>query len=129
MQATPHLTLSTRYAAKIASDRRETVTTNSTAHLFMARTIYDISRRVDVGIIGSMLGSGGWSQRRYGAGGELGLVILTNMRVATGYNLLGFTDRDFASLGYTQRGVYLDIGIKFDEALFGKGRRNQGGAR
>ena len=76
-----------------------------------------------------MLGSDGWSQRRYGAGGELGVVVMTNVRLATGYNLFGFTDRDFASLGYTQRGVYLDIGIKFDEALFGKGRRNQKGVR
>ena len=129
MQATPRLTFSTRYAAKFASDERENVTTKTQAQLLMGRTTYDVSRRVDLGVIGSVMGSGSFGQRRYGAGGELGVVVMRNMRLATGYNLFGFTDRDFQSLGYTQRGVYVDIGFKFDEALFSRSRQNQGAAR
>jgi hypothetical protein len=128
VQATPHLTFSTRYAAKRTNDLRESVRMLGSAHLLMGRAIYDISRRVDVGVIGSILGSDGFAQRRYGAGGELGLVVMKNLRLATGYNVFGYTDRDFEALGYTQKGLYLDIGFKFDEALF-KGRQNQGGAR
>jgi uncharacterized repeat protein (TIGR01451 family) len=118
IQSTPRLTFSTRYAAKLASDRYESVNTKSSAHLLMGRTIYDVNKRVDLGIIGSVLGNGGFGSRRYGAGGELGLIVMRNLRLAGGYNVFGFTDRDFASLGYTQRGAYLEFGFKFDESLF-----------
>ena len=127
-QMTPRLTMSARYAAKRANDLRENVRTISSAHLLMGRTVYDINRKLDVGVIGSLLGSDGFSQRRYGAGGELGVVVMKNLRLAAGYNVFGFTDRDFESLGYTQKGLYLDIGFKFDEALF-KSRQHQGSAR
>jgi large repetitive protein len=129
IQSTPRLTFSTRYAAKLASDRLDAVTTKSSAHLLMARTIYDVSKRLDVGFIGSVLGNGGFNSRRYGAGAELGVIVMRNLRLAGGYNLFGFTDRDFASLGYTQRGAYLEFGFKFDESLFGKGGAAQGASR
>ena len=51
---------------------------------------------------------------------QLGLIMLKNLRVAGGYNVFGFTDQDFTSLGYTQRRPYLDVGFKFDETLFGE---------
>ncbi|MCU0633560.1 MAG: hypothetical protein MUE41_01700 [Gemmatimonadaceae bacterium] len=129
VQPVPRLTLSTRYAAKLADDRRDDISTRSSAQLLMARTIYDVSRRVDVGVIGSVMGNGGFDQRRYGLGGELGVVVMRNLRVAGGYNVFGFTDRDFAALGYTQRGAYLEFGFKFDESLFGRGQRAVQGAR
>jgi hypothetical protein len=79
-------------------------------------------------VIGSVMGTQGFSQRRYGLGGELGVVVMRNLRLAGGYNLFGFTDRDFDSLGYTQRGAYLEFGFKFDELLF-KGSQTQGASR
>jgi len=45
------------------------------------------------------------------------------MRVAGGYNLFGFTDRDFESLGYTQRGPYVEFGFKFDEGLLSREKK------
>ena len=125
IQPAPWWTLSTRYAAKIARDRVDGVMAENTAHLLMARSVHDLSRRVDVGVIGSVLGNGSFSERRYGLGGELGLVVMRNLRLAGGYNLFGFSDKDFQSLGYTQRGPYLEFGFKFDETLFGSPRRGQ----
>ncbi|MCC7052125.1 MAG: DUF11 domain-containing protein, partial [Gemmatimonadaceae bacterium] len=125
IQPNPWWTISTRYAAKVARDRVDDVTVQNTAHLMMARSVHDLSRRVDVGVIGSVLGNGSFSERRYGLGGELGLVVMRNLRLAGGYNLFGFSDRDFQSLGYTQRGPYLEFGFKFDETLFGSPRRGQ----
>ena len=33
--------------------------------------------------------------------------------------------RDFESLGYTQRGPYVEFGFKFDEGLFGRGKKER----
>ena len=124
VQPNPKLTFSARYAAKIASDEQDGTTTHSSAHLVMGRTNVDVTRRLDVGVIGSALGNGTFSERRYGVGTEVGVVVMRNLRLAGGYNLFGFTDRDFESLGYTQRGPYLEFGFKFDESVLGAGRKN-----
>jgi hypothetical protein len=65
--------------------------------------------------------SDGVSSRQYGLGGELGLIVMRNLRVAAGYNVFGFTDKDLNTFGTTRKGLYLDLGFKFDESLFGLG--------
>lgn len=129
VQPVPRLTFSTRLAAKVAEDRRDALAVRSTAQLLMARTIVDVTRRLDVGFIGSVMGDGGFSTRRYGLGAEVGVVPMRNVRIAGGWNAFGFTDRDFASLGATQRGPYLEFGIKFDESLLGGGAPGPAGGR
>ncbi len=117
-QPKQHLTLSGRYAAKITNERKDGETQRSTGQLLMGRSIYDFTPRVDGGLIGSIIGDGSFGQRRYGIGAELGVIVMRNLRLAGGYNLFGFTDKDFESLGYTQKGPYLEFGFKFDESLF-----------
>ncbi len=121
VQPVPTVTFSTRYAGKLASDTRDGITDRTSAHLLMGRTIVDLTKRTDVGLIGSVLGDGKFVERRYGMGVELGAVVMRNLRLAGGWNVFGFTDRDFDSLGYTQRGPYVEFGFKFDEDLFRKG--------
>jgi hypothetical protein len=120
-QPTPGVTFSGRYAGKISTSTADSLTTQTTAHLLMGRAIFDLTNRLDAGVIGSMMGDAHFSQRQYGIGAELGLVVMKNLRLAGGYNLFGFTDKDFESLGYTKRGPYVEFGFKFDEALFGAG--------
>jgi hypothetical protein len=72
-------------------------------------------------VIGSLLATDGLSSRQYGLGGELGLLVMKNLRVAAGYNLFGFTDKDLNTFGTTRKGAYLELGFKFDESLFGVG--------
>ena len=46
---------------------------------------------------------------------------LTYFAVSVGYNLTGFDDRDFRSAvqdGYTTRGAYLRLRVKFDDDIF-----------
>jgi uncharacterized repeat protein (TIGR01451 family) len=120
LQPVPTLTLSTRLAGKMSADTRDGVTSRATAQLLMGRAIVDLSTRFDLGLIGSTLGSANFGERQYGLGMEFGVVLMRNLRLAGGYNLFGFTDRDFALLGHTQRGPYLEFGLKFDERLFNK---------
>jgi hypothetical protein len=120
-QPVQRVTLSGRYAAKTARDDIGPISTRSTAQLFMGRGLFDLNRRVDLGVIGSILASDGFSTRRYGVGGELGLILIKNLRVAGGYNLFGFTDKELNTFGTTRKGAYLELGFKFDESLFGLG--------
>jgi uncharacterized repeat protein (TIGR01451 family) len=120
-QPVTRVTLSGRYAAKAARDDIGTLSTSTTSQLLMGRGIFDLNRRLDAGIISSILMSDGVSSRQYGLGGELGLIVMRNLRVAAGYNVFGFTDKDLNTFGTTRKGLYLDLGFKFDESLFGLG--------
>ena len=120
-QPVQRFTLSGRYAARSTDNRANGLETNTTAQLLMGRGILDLTSRLDLGVISSALFTDGVSDRRYGLGGELGLVVMKNLRVAGGYNLFGFTDRDLNTFGTTRKGPYLELGFKFDEALFGLG--------
>jgi hypothetical protein len=104
---------------KSSRDEVGLLATRSTAQLWMGRGIVDLTRRLDAGLIGSLLATDGLSSRRYGLGGELGLLVMKNLRVAGGYNLFGFTDRELDSFGTTRRGAYLELGFKFDESFLG----------
>src|SRR5205823_4679766 len=82
---------------------------------------YDFTRRIDAGISARALFDGGVDQRSTGLGAELGVVVVRDLRVAAGYNVFGFKDRDFTATGSrTDRGGYLALGFKFDESLFGR---------
>ncbi|MEP7380811.1 MAG: hypothetical protein ABI910_03950 [Gemmatimonadota bacterium] len=115
------VTLSGRYAAKIARDDIGTLSTRTNSQLLMGRGLFDLNRRLDAGLISSVLFSDGYSSRQYGLGAELGLIVMKNLRIAGGYNVFGFTDKDLNTFGTTRKGLYLDLGFKFDESLFGLG--------
>jgi uncharacterized repeat protein (TIGR01451 family) len=117
------VTLSLRYGAKRADDQRDGQQVMSQAQVALARAVWDISAHWDVGVIGSVHGDGGFAQRTYGTGVEVGSAFLRNLRLALGYNVFGYTDRDFTSLGTTQRGPYLEFGYRLDDATFSGGSR------
>jgi large repetitive protein len=49
----------------------------------------------------------------------VGYLLATNLWVSAGYNLLGYKDEDLAAGEHTQKGAYLRLRYKFDEAAFG----------
>ncbi|MEG1970651.1 MAG: hypothetical protein RR101_11070 [Burkholderiaceae bacterium] len=82
------------------------------------RTIYDITERWDVGVLAAYLGSAEGRSRQTAYGAEVAYQVQTNLRVALGSNLTGFSDRDLSGSDYTARGVYIRLRFKFDEDLF-----------
>ena len=82
----------------------------------------DLTPRWDVAVTGSFLGSDGFRTRESGFGAEVGRRLVKNLRLAVGYNVFGFRDDDLTGVRSTTRGPYLDIGMKFDEGLFGTRR-------
>ena len=51
----------------------------------------------------------------YGQGIELGYLAFKNLWVAGGYNVTGFSDREFPSAERTERGPFVTFRFKFDE--------------
>ncbi len=56
---------------------------------------------------------------RHGASGKIGLIPQRNARVATGYNFVGFVDRDFSGSNDWAHGPFLKSQVKFTENAVG----------
>jgi uncharacterized repeat protein (TIGR01451 family) len=118
-QPTPDLILSGHYAGKIAFEDSDGLSDIYSAQLVAGRVIYDINSRWDVGLnLSALFDTSGAIY--YGIGPEIGCVLYDNLRVAVGYNIFGFSDRDLTAEEYTNPGVYLAVKWKFDESIFRK---------
>ena len=120
-QANARLVLAGRLAAKWARDHSLGLQSSYRTGLLAARATYDIAARWDIGVQASALlggGAGGNGTRQLGLGAEAGYLLGKNLWLSLGVNAFGFTDRDLTAQDYTQRGVYVRLRFKFDEALF-----------
>ena len=76
---------------------------------------YDINKTWDIGLRGSVLHSWNGGQYAYSAGASTGYNVMENTWVSLGYNICGFSDKDFSSADYTARGPYIRFRMKFDQ--------------
>jgi hypothetical protein len=114
------LTLSAQYAGKWMR-QDDGLESRTTTQLGQLRAIYDVDRNWDVGLQASSFWQGGFASWRFGTGAELGRRVMRNLRLAAGYNVFGFRDRDLRETDYTLRGAYLRFDFKFDETLLDPG--------
>ena len=111
--------------AKWVNDERYGLTSHTTAQLVAGRMLYDVTRRFDLAFAGRSLRA---QSSAIGVGAELGWSAVKNLRLAAGYNVFGFRDRDLTGFERTDRGPYLNLGWKFDESMFEQ-TPNAGGPR
>jgi hypothetical protein len=76
---------------------------------------YDITRKIDVGVSGSLLHAWDADNYEYAVGPVIGYSPFDNAWFSFGYNLRGFDDQDFGSAHYTAQGPFLILRIKFDQ--------------
>jgi uncharacterized repeat protein (TIGR01451 family) len=108
-----------RYGVKQATDYASGFTSTYTAQILGARSVWDLNAHWDAGLQYFIeVGGAGLTSRQQAIGGELGYLVMKNLWLSVGYNIVGFTDRDLASEDYTQRAFYLRMRFKFDENLF-----------
>ncbi len=88
------------------------------AQQMKGRVTYDITERWDIGLAGSNLFSGAFASNQYALGLEVGHVLMANVWVSVGYNLVGFKDLDLSPDNYENQGFYLRLRMKFDEDIF-----------
>jgi len=107
--------VSARYAAKVALDRSNGLSSRTMSHLVAGRVTHEINEDWDVGATAQVLLDRDTRGRQYAAGLEAGYQLKRNMWVSAGYNLLGFVERDLAGADATAKGAYVRLRMKFDE--------------
>jgi uncharacterized repeat protein (TIGR01451 family) len=76
---------------------------------------YDLTKKWDVGLRGSVLHSWNANQLNYSAGPSVGYNVVKNAWISLGYNFVGFTDKDFSAADYTAQGPFVRFRFKFDQ--------------
>jgi large repetitive protein len=114
---TQKMTTTFSYATKWVLDNSEGLSTSSYNQLFSAHVMHDLSKKYDVGVIASVLSNTGLSQRQNNFGVELGYQLRQNLWVSTGYNFLGFYDKDLPGSSDARKGMFVRMRFKFDETI------------
>ena len=92
---------------------------SSLTDLYLGRLRLELSTRFDIALEGRYLTQHRVEDHRYGCATEIGLVPYTNIRLALGYNWLGYQDDIFAEGSYWSRGPYISLGLKLSERGLG----------
>jgi hypothetical protein len=105
--------VSGQYAAKWIDERGAEPHGPYRADLVSGRIGHDLFRRLDLGALGSLM----WSPqggRQRAMGGELGILLRTNLWLSLGNNLVGFRESDMDAINYTAHGLFTRLRFKFD---------------
>ena len=102
------------YAWKQSRDNTDDLETADSAHLLSGRLSRDLTRRLNLSLLGSTLWSGNARQISYGV--EAGYGLSDNLLLSLGYNFSELRNRNFADETLGQ-GFYLRLRFKFDEDL------------
>jgi hypothetical protein len=108
-----------RYGFKVEYLDSEGVATRSLTDLWMTNVRYEWHRQMDVLLEYRLLHQHTARDFRHGASGEIGLIPGRSMRIAVGYNFVGFENRDFSGDNYWAHGPFLKIQVKFTESNVG----------
>ena len=111
--------LSGHYAAKWTDETSNGIATRYRAQLAAGRATWEFAPKWDAGLAVSGLFGGASRSRQYAVGIEVGYLLATNLWLSAGYNVFGYHDDDLAAGDYTNKGAYLRLRYKFDEALLG----------
>jgi hypothetical protein len=104
-----------RIAGKYVTERFGNLRNNSTAFLVGGRARYDLTDRIDLGLMTQVLADHGFDHQQYALGLEAGYLMASNLWVSGGYNFTGFSDQDLAQGDFTEQGAYARMRFKFDE--------------
>ena len=116
-------TLSKRLAAKLVDTDYGDANSRTAAALADARLSIDLARRWELDLVGGALGTAadgpGIDELEWAAGAGVAWLAERNLRLALGWNVAGFTDRDLDERGVLRQGLRAGLEFKFDEELFG----------
>ncbi len=107
--------LSLQYGAKYVLETIDGSDYSGYTDLCGAELRYDLGKDWDIGLHGSILHSWNAGQADYGAGASIGYNVAQNAWISLGYNLTGFTDKDFSEANFTAKGPFVRFRFKFDQ--------------
>ena len=88
------------------------------SNLLGADVRYDIGRKIDLGVSATLREGVGGRSRAYAVGPSVGIKPFNNGWMSIGWNLKGFSDRDYQDARYTRSGPYVTMRFKFDQSSF-----------
>lgn len=107
--------ISLQYGAKYVQESIEGQDYGSFTDLVGVEGRYDVTRRWDVGVRGSVLHSWRSELLDYGSGISVGCNVVENVWISAGYNFIGFQDEDFSRADFTAQGPFVKFRLKFDQ--------------
>jgi len=107
--------LSLQLGLKYVVDTFDTDTYSGFTDLLGLEARYDINKRFDIGVHGRILHTWNSEQSDYNTGMSFGTNLFKNVWFSLGYNIKGFTDKDFSRSNYTAQGPFMKFRIKFDQ--------------
>ncbi|MDE3057158.1 MAG: hypothetical protein KGJ59_04295 [Bacteroidota bacterium] len=114
----PYLELGIKYALKYANEQSYGLRAKTLTDFYLARADYDLGwHNVDVAGEFRILSQREANDMRIGYSGEVGYVLMQNVRLGAGYNFVGSKDRDLVDYTYWSRGPYLTVKMKFTEKI------------
>jgi uncharacterized repeat protein (TIGR01451 family) len=114
------------WGARYVDDRFEGDDIKGWSNVVGADLRFDLSDTIDFGGAASLRQSAGGRSLAYSAGPNIGITPFKNGWMSVGWNLVGFSDRDFEESRYTRAGPYVTMRLKFDQLSLqglGLGRR------
>ncbi len=119
-----YLEFTTRYAGKYNRQKLqmdfdgeiyEVGGQKSYTDLMIAGIRGEIFKRVDLGIEGRVLYQRQAGDYNYDVAPEIGIVVMRNIRLGFGWNVIGYTEEQFSGDGYFAKGPYFTADIKLSE--------------
>jgi hypothetical protein len=104
------------YGAKYVSETIDDDDYSGFTDLLGLEGRYDLTKKWDIGLTGKALHSWQAAQTLYSAGASVGFNLVKNAWISAGYNVAGFTDRDFSAADFTARGPFVKFRFKFDQS-------------
>ena len=111
--------LNVLHGLKYASLEDGDLSFDGVTQLFGLESRYDITRKIDFGLRGSLLYSHNSDTLEYSVGPSFGLSPADNIFLSAGWNFAGFTDDDFSGAAYTRNGPFIQLRVKFDQTTAG----------
>ncbi len=108
--------VSLQYGAKYVLETIDSTDYSGYTDLTGLELRYDLTKRWDIGVRGSMLHSWAIGMTDYLTSVSTGFNLGKNFWISVGYNITGFRDRDFSRADFTSEGPFIKFRFKFDQA-------------
>jgi uncharacterized repeat protein (TIGR01451 family) len=115
------------WGSRYVADRYDSDDLTGWSNVVGADIKFDLSDKVDLGVSGTVRESAGGAAISYSGGPAIGVSPFQNGYISVGYNVLGYSDRDYEDARYTRSGPYVTLRFKFDQNTLsglGLGSRN-----
>ena len=107
--------LSFQYGVKYVQENIDGRNYGSFTDLLGLEARHDLTRKWDIGVQGQVLHSWQAQQSDYRLAPSVGYLLMKNMWLSGGYNLVGFQDADFSAADFTAQGPFVKFRFKFDQ--------------